>query len=54
MRVVFNVLNLLIYPYEIIPKNNPDTYVISPKPLKGTLYISFDNLGFVLPRSYSV
>ena len=25
--------------------NNPDTYVISPKPLKGILSVSFDNLG---------
>ena len=43
----FNVLNLIRCPYEVIPKNNPDTYVIRAKPLKGTLSVSFDNLGFM-------
>ena len=47
MKEVLNLLNLIRCPYEAIPKDNPDTYVIRPKPLKGTLFISFDNLGFI-------
>ena len=47
MSEAFNVLNLIRCPYEAIPKDNPDTYVIRPKPLKGTLSVSFDNLGFM-------
>jgi hypothetical protein len=47
MTGAFNVLNLIRCPYEMIPKDNPDTYVIRPKPLKGILAVSFNNLGFM-------
>ena len=43
----FNVMNLIKCSYEVLPKDNPDTYVMRPKPLKGTLFVSFDNLGFL-------
>ena len=47
MKEVFNVMNFIRCPYEALPKDNPDTYVMRPKPLKGTLFVSFDNLGFL-------
>lgn len=47
MKGVFNVMNLIRCPYEALPQVEPDTYIIMPKPLKGTLFVSFDNLGFM-------
>lgn len=47
MKEAFNVMNLIRCPYDALPKDNPDTYVIRPKPLKGTLFVSLDNLGFM-------
>jgi hypothetical protein len=47
MKKKFNAMNLIRCPYEALPKDNPDTYIIRPKPLKGTLFVSFDNLGFI-------
>jgi hypothetical protein len=47
MKKKFNAMNLIRCSYEALPKDNPDTYIIMPKPLKGTLFVSFDNLGFI-------
>ena len=47
MMEAFNVMNFIKCQYEVLPKHNPDSYVIRPKPLKGTLFVSFDNLGFI-------
>jgi hypothetical protein len=47
MKETFNVMNLIRCPYEALPKDNPEIYVILPKPLKGILFISFNNLGFI-------
>jgi hypothetical protein len=47
MKEAFNVMNLIKCQYEVLPKDDPDSYVIRPKPLKGTLFVSFDNLGFI-------
>jgi hypothetical protein len=47
MKEVFNVMNLIRCQYEVLPKDNPDSYIIRPKPLKGALFVSFDNLGFI-------
>ena len=47
MKKAFNVMNLIRCPLEAFPKDNPDIYVIRPKPLKGVLFVSFDNLGFI-------
>lgn len=47
MKDAFNVMNLIKCPYEALPKDNPDTYIMRPIPLKGTLFVSFDNLEFI-------
>jgi hypothetical protein len=45
MKEAFSVMNFIKCQYEVLPKDDPDSYVIRPKPLKGTLFVSFDNLG---------
>src|ERR671910_1672731 len=47
MKEAFNIMNLIRCSYEALPIDDPDSYVIRPKPLKGTLFVSFDNLGFI-------
>jgi hypothetical protein len=47
MKEIFNVMNLVKCSYDTLPRDNPDTYIILPKPLKGTLFVSFDNLGYM-------
>jgi hypothetical protein len=47
MKQTFNVMNLIKCPYEALPRDNPDTYIIMPRPLKGTLFVSFNNLGYI-------
>jgi hypothetical protein len=47
MKKTFNVMNLIKCPYEALPKDNPEIYVIVPKLLKGILFISFNNLVFI-------
>lgn len=47
MKEAFNVMNLIRCPYDVLPKGSPDTYVIMPKPLKGALFVTFENLGFI-------
>jgi hypothetical protein len=47
MKEAFNVMNLIRCPYGVLPKDSTDTYIIMPKPLKGTLFVSFDNFGFI-------
>ena len=47
MKDSFNIMNLIKCPYEWLPKDNPDTYVIRPQPLKGTLFVTFENLEMV-------
>lgn len=41
------VMDLIRCSYVAIPNNSADTYIILPRPLKGTLFVSFDNLGFL-------
>jgi hypothetical protein len=47
MKQAFDVMSLIRCPFETIPRDKPDSYVIRPKPVKGTLSVSFDNLGFI-------
>jgi hypothetical protein len=47
MKETFNVMDLIKCPYYAIPKDNPEAYVILPKPLKDILFVSFNNLGFI-------
>jgi hypothetical protein len=44
MKEAFNVMNLIRCPYEVLPKDSTDTYIIMPKPLKGTLFVSILDL----------
>lgn len=37
MKATFNVMDLIRCPYDTLPREKPDTYIILPKPLKGTL-----------------
>jgi hypothetical protein len=47
MKEAFNVMNFIKCPYEALPSDDPDSYIIRPKPLKGALFVSFNNLGFI-------
>ena len=47
MKATFNVMDLIRCPYDTLPREKPDTYIILPKPLKGTLFVSFDNPGYM-------
>ena len=47
MKETFNVMDLIRCPYETLPKDNPEAYVIVPKPLTGILFVSFNNRGFI-------
>ena len=47
MKETINVMELVKCPYDTVPRDNPDTYVIRPEPVKGTLFVTFDNLGFI-------
>ena len=47
MMEAFNVMNFIRCPYDSLPKDSPDTYIIMPKPLKGALFVTFENLGFI-------
>jgi hypothetical protein len=40
-------MNFIKCPYEALPSDDPDSYVIRPKPLNGALFVSFNNLGFI-------
>ena len=47
MKATFNVMDLICCPYDTLPREKPDSYIILPKPLKGTLFVSFDNPGYM-------
>ena len=47
MKETINVMDLVKCPYDTVPRDNPDTYVIRPEPVKGTLFVTFGNLGFM-------
>jgi hypothetical protein len=47
MKATFNVMDLIRCPYDTLPREKQDTYIILPKPLKGTLFVSLDNPGYM-------